>query len=799
MKISLAMLGEFVRCGDADSAADLLTARGFEVESLSPPMVSGKIVAGKIARMSPHPHADKLRIAQVDIGENSHRQIICGAANAEEGITAAVALPDSILGEVKIVRREIRGVASDGMLCSETELGMAESGDGILILDDSHRPGESLLEKLELSDQAMEIAVSPNRGDCLSHLGIAREIAADGKPLSFSPPTYTPTLDEEFPVKISPKAMHDCPRFCSVVIRGINPNAETPPKIRARLHRCGMRSVSAPVDITNYAMLEFGQPLHAFDLKKLSGGIHVRFAKRGEKILLLNGREIVLDESVLLVADSRGGQALAGIMGGEETAISESTTDILLEAAFWNPAVVRGRCRRFRLNSEAAFRFERGVDFAMPKIALARAANLFAEICGSESGPIAEAKGGALPSRKSVFVAEKKIRGVLGVAVAAEKSADILSGLGFGIALRGKTICANPPSWRFDISLAEDLIEEIARLRGYDKLPATEPHIAGDFLPVPSRPFSDANIRRRLAACGYREIISYAFADEKWERDFCGSDSPIFLSNPIAENMAAMRSGMLGGLIDRALFNFNRKRATIKIFEIGRCFEAADGDGKIRQPLRVGGLACGESGPTQWCESPKPLDFFDVKGDVESLLHGLQLKFKPTANHPALHPGKAAAIWADGIAADGVTPLGFIGEIHPRLLLSYPLRPPPTVFQIDLENLSAMEKVDAVVAVSKFPPLLRDLAVLVDLAIPAGDVLSTAKEFEREAIVAEVALFDRYIGDNIPHGKKSLGLRIALQGADGNLSEHEAEEMMSRISNALNRAFGAERRAEAAR
>ncbi|HXF67664.1 MAG TPA: phenylalanine--tRNA ligase subunit beta [Burkholderiales bacterium] len=631
-------------------------------------------------------------------------------------------------------------------------------------------------------DQVLTLKPTPNRGDCLSVLGVAREVAAlTGAPLAL--PEVRParaTIADRLPVALA--APQACPRYCGRLVRGVNAAAATPQWMARRLARSGIRSVSALVDITNYVMLELGQPLHAFDAARLEGGIRVRFAAPGEKLTLLNGVVPPLAPEFLVIADEAKAVALAGIMGGLDTAVSEATRDVFLESAFFSPHAIAGKARALGLGSDSAYRFERGVDFAGTETALERATQLVLEICGGAAGPVTEARA-ALPARDPVRLRLARLERMLGVRLDAVQTGDILRRLRFEFTAAGGEFRVIPPTYRFDIAIEEDLVEEIARIHGYEKIPATLPAAPGGMLPAPEARREVAAVRRLLVARDYQEIVSYSFVDADWERDLAGNARPVALANPIAANMSVMRSSLAGSLIQCLAHNLARKQSRVRIFEIGRCFMAQGAEG-YRQPLRIGALAYGDALPEQWGSPARRADFYDVKGDVEALLAPRQAQFRATS-HPALHPGKSAEVLVEG------RPAGWIGELHPRWQQKYDLPLAPVLFELEYELISE-RRLPAYHETSKFPPVRRDLAVIVAEAVHYQDVIEVLRR-NSPAIVTEIGLFDVYRG-GLEKGKKSLAFRVLLQDTHKTLTDAEVDSAIARLVQVLQQEFDAKLR-----
>ena len=632
-------------------------------------------------------------------------------------------------------------------------------------------------------DWILTLKPTPNRGDCLSLAGIAREIAAvTGSPLT-APDIKAARVTLTDRLGVTLEAPQACSRYCGRLVKGVDPSAATPDWMRRRLAGSGIRSLSALVDITNYVMLEVGQPLHAFDAARLAGGIRVRPAKPGEKLVLLNDTEPALSPEFLVIADEEKAVALAGIMGGLHTSVSEATRDVFLESAFFSPAAIAGRARRLNFATDSSYRFERGVDFAGTGPALERATQLVLEICGGAAGPVTEARA-VLPARDPVRLRLARVERLLGIKLDGVQVSDILRRLRFEFSASGGEFRVTPPSFRFDISIEEDLIEELARIHGYDRIPATLPSAATAMLPVPEQRRDIASLRRLLVARDYQEVITYSFVDAAWERDFAGGSAPVALANPIASQMSVMRSTLAGGLLNCLVHNVSRRHPRVRIFETGRCFMTGT-SGEYRQPIRIGGLSYGDARHEQWGLKARPGDFYDIKSDVEALIAPLVAEFHP-APHPALHPGKSAGIRIGGMTA------GWIGELHPRWQQKYDLPLPPVLFELDYEALG-QRGMPAYKPLSPFPPVRRDIAAEVDAAVSYQAILDGLRR-EAPAIVTEIGVFDIYRGTGVEKGKKSLAFRVLLQDTRKTLTEAEVESAISQLRRVLQEAFNAKLR-----
>jgi phenylalanyl-tRNA synthetase beta chain len=763
--------------------AEALSMGGVEVELIEPvaPLFE-KVVVGEVLAVERHAAADRLSVCRVSTG-SAPFTVVCGAANVAAGMKVAVALPGARLPGGAVEVASVRGVESRGMLCSARELGIAGEAAGILALPASAVPGSDVRRLLDLDDQVLTLKPTPNRGDCLSLLGVAREVAALTGALLVQPEVrpVRPAITDRLAVAIA--APQACPRYCGRLVRGVNAAAATPEWMMRRLARSGIRSVNALVDITNYVMLELGQPLHAFDAGTLEGGIRVRFAQPGEKLTLLNGTSVALALDLLVIADEAKPVALAGIMGGLDTAVSEATRDVFLESAFFSPAAIAGKTRLLGFGSESAYRFERGVDFAATETALERATQLVLEVCGGAAGPIAEARA-ALPAREPVRLRLARVERLLGVRLDGVQASEILRRLRFEFTAAGGEFRVTPPSYRFDIAIEEDLVEELARIHGYEKIPATLPTAPAGMLPVAEASRDLAAVRRLLVARDYQEIVSYSFVDAEWERDLAGNGDPVALANPIAANMSVMRSSLAGSLVQCLAHNLGRKQTRVRIFEIGRCF-AKTGTGDYRQPLRIGALAYGDALHEQWGSPARRVDFYDVKGDIEALLAPCAARYR-AASHPALHPGKSAEILIAG------RPAGWVGELHPRWQQKYDLPLAPVLFELEYEAISE-RALPAYRETSKFPPVRRDLAVIVAEAVHYQAVMDVLRR-NSPPIVTDIGLFDVYRGGGVEKGKKSLAFRVLLQDTQKTLTDAEVDSAVSRLVEVLQREFNAKLR-----
>lgn len=786
MKFSENWLRTFVNPAlTSGQLAHELTMAGLEVEALEPVAPAfDKVVVGKVLALEKHPDADRLQICQVEVGAAAPLQIVCGAPNVRVGAKVPCALAGAQLPAMVIKRAKVRGVESLGMLCSAQELGLAPASGGLLLLPADAPVGTDIRAYLDLNDTLFTLKLTPNRSDCLSVAGVAREVAAiTAAPLALPQGAAVPvSLSDRLAVGVAAAA---CPRYCGRVVRGVNAAAPTPDWMVRRLERSGLRSISAVVDVTNYVMLELGQPLHAFDLDRISGALAVRFALPGEEIRLLNEQDVALDPDMLVIADDEKALALAGIMGGAESAVSAATTALFLESAFFSPAAMAGKARRLGLASDSSYRFERGVDFAATRDGLERATQLLLEICGGEAGAVTEVTG-ELPRRDPIRLRFSRACRVLGVDLGRDAIEALLRRLQLGFAEADGDCLVTPPSHRFDLSLEADLIEELARLYGYDNIPAAMPKSGLTLLPQSEAGRSLEAVSRVLLARDYQEIISYSFVDSAWERELAGNEAPIVLKNPIASQMSVMRSSLAGGLVDALIFNLNRKQERVRLFETGRCFVAQEqgpqAGSAYHQPVRIAGLCYGGAHPEQWGEPWRQVDYYDAKADVEALCWPGRVRFV-AAPHPALHPGRSAQVWRDGVC------LGWLGVLHPRWQQKYELPLPPVLFELDAAGLQQRD-LPAFREISKFQPLRRDFAVIVAEQTSVQALLEAMHE-NLPGIVTELALFDVYRGKGIDSAKKSLAFRVLMQDTRKTLTDGEAEAVVAQLTAILISRFNA--------
>jgi phenylalanyl-tRNA synthetase beta chain len=786
MKVSANWLKELVDFkGSIDELSHTLTMAGLEVEEMSPVAPPyNKIVVAEVKTVSPHPNADKLRVTEVDAGTGSLLQIVCGAPNVAVGMRVPCALVGAKLPGIEIKEAKLRGVDSNGMLCSARELGLSEDHGGLLALPADAPIGQDIRDYLDLNDVYLALKLTPNRGDCLSMVGIARDLAAvTGAKLNV--PTITPvtsTSTDARAIKISaPKA---CGQYLGRVIKNINTQAPTPDWMKRRLERAGFRSISPLVDITNYLTLERGRPMHAFDLDKLQGGINVRFPNAGEEMNLLNEQHVALKPDMLLITDDVGPVAMGGVMGGLESSVTATTTNVFFEAAFFAQDVIQGKTRLLGINSDAAYRFERGVDPTSQRDGIEYATRLTLDICGTpttEIGQITEATG-ELPLRAPVRVRVARVNSIIGMNIPSATMAEILTRLQCKVAPEDGAFLVTPPSYRFDLNIEEDFIEEIARVYGYEKVPAAPPKSSVPMLSIPESQRSRTAIRHLLADLGYQEVINYSFVPESWETDFAANLTPVKLVNPIASHMSVMRTSLIGGLIETLKNNLNRGESRLRLFELGRCFLSADAS-FAAQPERLAGLAYGPLHAEQWGQDKTAkTDFFAVKGDIEALLQNFRVSFEKI-DHPALHPGRSASILVNDKR------VGLMGELHPRWQQKYDLPIAPILFELDVEAVTNTAA-PRFLSLSRMQAVRRDIALLFNDDTPVQAIIDAVKS-RKYRTVTEFSLFDLYRGTGLAAGQKSLAFRIVMQDTKLTLTDSECDSTVAEIVKVLSQEFGA--------
>ncbi|MDP2826821.1 MAG: phenylalanine--tRNA ligase subunit beta [Sulfuritalea sp.] len=771
----------------SEELCHLLTMAGLEVEERRPASADfSNVVVAEVLSVEKHPDADKLKLCSVDVGEAAPLQIVCGAPNVAAGMKVPCARVGAKLPGIEIRQAKVRGIESFGMLCSARELGLSDDHGGLLPLAADAPVGENIRSHLDLDDHLITLKLTPNRADCLSLLGIARELSAlTGAPL-LAPevkPVAAVVADTRQVVLDAPQS---CSRYCGRIIRGVNSSVPTPEWMKRRVERSGIRSISFLVDVTNYVMLELGQPLHAFDDAELSGAIHVRLPKSDEQLLLLNEQTVTPSADTALIADDEKPLAMAGVMGGEHSGIGESTRDLFLESAFFPPAAIVGKARALGFSSDASHRYERGVDFELQRKAIERATQLIVDTCGGQPGPVVEAVSTAhLPSRKPVQLRTARAARVLGIALGAERIDAILRGLGLAVERQGDDFLVTPPSFRFDIEIEEDLIEEIARIYGYDNIPSQPPVARMAMMPATETSCGPTALRRLVAGRDYHEVVTYSFVEAAWEADFAANAAPIVLANPIASQMGVMRSSLIGGLVGTLVANRKRQTERVRIFELGRCFHRDASSGPVTgfaQPLRLAGLAAGQALPEQWGAPASRVDFYDIKADVEALFAPRRLEFIK-AEHPALHPGRCATVSLGG------QPVGILGELHPRWVQKYELGTAPAIFELELAVLLTTP-FPGYAEVSRFPAVIRDLALVVPQSQTLAPLLAALRG-AAPAIVRDVALFDVYQGKGLAENEKSLAFRIVIQDTQRTLEDAEVEAVIADLLVVASRDFNA--------
>jgi len=782
MKISESWLREWVQVPwDARELGSRLTMAGLELESLEPaaPAFSGVLVA-EIVSAERHPQADKLQVCRVSTGQGDPLQIVCGASNARAGLRTALATVGSVLpGEVRIKAAKLRGVESFGMLASAQELGLAEASAGILELPEDAPIGQPLREYLQLDDSVLELNVTPNRGDAMSVIGVAREVAAIAGRALAGPQFVEPPIAHRDTLPVHLDAPAACPKFAGCVVRGVNNQLPTPLWMRERLRRAGIRSISPVVDVTNYVLLELGQPMHAYDLSRIRGDIRVRTARTAEPVTLLDGRKMEADADVLFITDSAGPVGVAGIMGAERTAVSAETTDVFLEVAYFSPEAIIGRARRLGLLTDASQRFERGVDPAGQERAMKRAVGLISAIAGGQAGPVAITQSpGHLPRRPAVSVRRERVRRLLGVELADERIVATLQGLQMSVTSSPDGWDITPPSYRFDISIEADLIEEVARIAGYDAIPERDAEIRQQFHRSPESDPGERQVLEALAMRGYHEAITFAFVDPALQDRLFPESGGLALSNPIASDLSVMRISLWPGLLRAVLENQRRQQERIRLFEHGARFVPTDG-AAYQEIDSLAGVACGPRLPEQWGlsrEMRTSVDFFDVKGDLEVLLSaaGARDEFQfEAASLTCLHPGRAARVLRAGRT------VGWIGELHPSLVRELNFTYAPVLFEIEAANALAVRKPEYR-EVSRFPQVRRDLALVVDEGV-ALSALCERVTLVASSLLRDLRCFDIYRGPGVEAGRKSVALGLIFQDISRTLTDEDVERLVAAI------------------
>ncbi|MGL4821658.1 MAG: phenylalanine--tRNA ligase subunit beta [Plesiomonas shigelloides] len=791
MKFSESWLREWVNPAiSTEELSEQITMAGLEVDAVEP--VAGAftgVVVGHVVECAQHPDADKLRVTKVDVGAGEPIDIVCGAPNCRQGLKVCCATVGAVLpGDFKIKKAKLRGQPSEGMLCSFDELAIPVESDGIIELPADAPVGMDVREYLKLNDNAIEIGLTPNRADCLGMLGIAREVGVLNR-LPVTEPQISPvaaSIDNVMPIKVS--ASDACPRYLGRVIKGIDANATSPLWMQEKLRRCGIRSIDPVVDVTNYILLEMGQPMHAFDHAKIDGGIVVRMAEEGEKLTLLDGNEVTLRADTLVVADHSRPLAMAGIFGGEYSGVTAETKDVLLECAFFSPLSITGRARAYGLHTDSSHRFERGVDYAVQNKAMERATALLLEICGGEAGPVVDVTSAAhLPQAATITLRRSKLDSLIGYHVEDDVVTDILTRLGCQVSKTAEGWTAVAPSWRFDMEIEEDLVEEVARIFGYNNIPNEAP-----LAELRMNDHREANlplkrVKAALVDKGYQEAITYSFVDPKVQALLHPGEEAMILPNPISVDMSAMRLSLWSGLIGAAVYNQNRQQPRVRIFESGLRFvpDAAAENG-VRQEVMLAGLLTGNRSNEHWGQESKTVDFFDMKGDLEAVLELTgrldDVKFEACSN-PALHPGQSAALVLDG------EQIGFIGALHPELERKLDLNGRTMLFEVLWDKIS-QRTITSAQSISRFPANRRDIAIVVNESVSAQNIIDECRKVGGNQLVG-VNLFDVYRGKGVNDGCKSLAISLTLQDTSRTLEEEEIANAVSGIVEALKVRFQA--------
>ncbi|MFY7003817.1 phenylalanine--tRNA ligase subunit beta [Acinetobacter pittii] len=792
MKISENWLRTWVNPAiDSETLSDQLTMLGLEVDELAPvakPFTG--VVVGEVLTVEQHPDADRLRVTTVNIGSGEPLQIVCGAPNVRAGMKAPVATIGAILpGDFKIKKGKLRGVESQGMLCGASEIDLEDKIDGLLELPADAPVGVNIREYLKLDDNVIDISITPNRGDCFSIRGIAREIAVINQ-LQINEPdikTVDATIADEKKVVISTEG---APRYLGRVIKNVNVKAATPEWMEQALARSGIRTHSILVDVTNYVLMELGQPMHAFDLAKIEGTVHVRQAQPQEKLQLLNDQEVELQEDIMVIADDQKALAIAGIMGGLASSVTDDTTDIFLESAFFAPLAIAGRARRFGLHTDSSQRYERGVDFELPLIAMNRASQLIQELAGGEFGPITVAeKTEILPKREAIELKQAQVDQLLGYQVTADFIADALNRLGCEVTVKAEgEWSVVPPSHRYDMAIYQDLIEEVARIDGYDNIQISLPSMDVQLAKYQDR-FEIAELRQTIVTLGYQEAISFSFADAKLEKQLNPQVNPLMLANPISSDLAAMRSTLLSSLIPCVQYNLNRQQSRVRFFELGLRFDYQNAKSieDLKQIPTLALVAVGSQQPESWHVKPQPMDFFDFKGEIEEILAAGRVKVEYVRSERAwLHPGQSAEILVDGQS------IGYLGRLHPSLENELDLS---TTWVAELNQTAVLQSyVSNFTELSRFPSIRRDIALLISDNINVRDIQQLIEKTGGE-LLDSTWLFDVYTGQGVEEGKRSLAFALLWQHPSRTLEDAEIKSGMDNIIQVLENTYQATLRA----
>ncbi|GAB1054528.1 MAG: phenylalanine--tRNA ligase subunit beta [Shewanella algae] len=791
MKFSESWLREWVNPAiSRDELTHQITMAGLEVDDVI--AVAGDfsgVVVGEVVECGQHPDADKLKVTKVNVGSEELLDIVCGAPNCRQGLKVAVAVVGAVLpGDFKIKKAKLRGQPSHGMLCSYGELGIEIESDGIIELPLDAPIGTDIREYLQLNDVIIDVDLTANRADCLGMVGLAREVGVLNRLNVTEPSWEAANVSSERRVEIDVANPEACPRYLGRVVSNVNVKAQTPDWMVEKLRRSGIRSIDPIVDITNYVLVEFGQPMHAFDLDKIDGGIKVRLGNGEEKLTLLDGNEITVPADTLVIADNSQALALAGVFGGEASGVSEQTRDIMLECAFFAPLAIMGKARRLGLHTDSSHRFERGVDPELQHKAMDRATRLVLDICGGEAGPVVEAKSEAhLPKAADIKLRRSKLDKLLGHQISDADVEEILTRLGFQVEKQGSDWQVKTATYRFDMAIEEDLIEEVARIYGYNNIPNTAPLAHLSMTDHKESDLKLSRVRAMLVARGFQEAVTYSFVDPKLQKLVHPDSEAMVLPNPISSEMSAMRLSMFTGLLNAVGYNQARQQTRVRLFETGlRFIPDAQAESSVRQQAMLGAVIAGPQSDEHWSMESKTVDFFDLKGDLEAII-GLtvseaEFSFKG-AQHPAMHPGQCAEI----LRNDRV--IGYIGAVHPSLEKPFGLNGKTIVFELELDAL-LQAKLPQAQAVSKFPANRRDIAIVVDEEVAAGDVMTLIRKVGENQLVG-LNLFDVYRGKGVEQGKKSLAIALTLQDNTRTLEEKEIAEMVDTVVSALKSEFNA--------
>jgi phenylalanyl-tRNA synthetase beta chain len=791
MKFAVSWLEEWVKPNlSANELAHRMTMAGLEVDSVEAEGEGlGDVVIAEVSNVSRHPDADRLSVCAVSTGDGDTVDVVCGAPNVVAGMKTPLAVPGTRLPNgMKLRRSKIRGVVSNGMLCSAIEIGLGSESDGILELPADAPVGQPLAEYLGLPDTVIDVDITPNRGDCFCVLGIARDVAAlTGQPMT-GPVMHPVAAKTDCVHPVERPVPEACPRFAHRVVQNINSKARSPLWMTERLRKSGLRAIHPVVDVTNYVMLELGQPLHAYDMARLQGAVRPRYAEAGEKVTLLDEREITLNTDTVVISDDSGAIGMAGIMGGLSTMVTDDTRDVFFEAAFWPQQIMAGRARSYAMHTDASTRFERGVDPAGQARAVERAVELLVMIAGGDAGPLVDDYDEALlPERKSIHLTDRRLKQVLGLSIPAKRVTEILAALGLELEEGDGYWNVIPPSYRFDIAIEDDLVEEVARVFGYDRIPEATATANMPLGPVTETTVDVDVVANALVARDYQEVITYSFVDAESDRVVCGEKTDLVLSNPISSEMSVMRSSLWTGMLQVAAGNVARQQERVRIFEIGRTYHGTQT--APREVRRVGGVVLGPGVAEQWSVKSQGVDFYDLKADVEVLLamSGAAGEFTFIgAEHPALQPGQSAEI------RRGETAVGYIGKLHPTVARRFDLKANVFVFELDVEKTFAAE-IPVASAVSKFPAIRRDIAVVVDDLVIGADLVESVRSAAPD-LIRRVIIFDIYRGSGIEAGRKSVALGLILQETSRTLTDVDADTAIDAAIQKIKQEFDADLR-----